>query len=304
MNSYEVGNFPFKLAEGLWVVGNYYFNLYVVRGEQASALVEVGVSAVADEVIRQLEQIGVIPSFLVVTHPHADHLTGLTRLKEKYRQALVVTGEGAEEFLSHPKASQSIVEEDAYMTKLLQSRGIIPGCPPVDHAPVLETPLVALDGDGMELGGLTLEFLAAEGHSPGNIVVHVPEIKALMSSDSLGFRFPGRGFFPLFLTGYQPFIKTVNRMKLLKPAIVGPAHQGPLTGHQAETVFQEALEAAERVRNRVLEDNRPVEELVQEVFSEYYKDELLLYTPENIISCVRLLVKRSLESSSGLQQVS
>lgn len=250
MKSCEVGNFPLKLAEGFWVVGNYYFNLYVVQGEQASALVEVGVSAVADEVIRQLEQIGITPSFLVVTHPHADHLTGLTRLKERYRQALVVTGEGAEEFLSHPRASQSIVDEDAHMTELLNSRGIIAGCPPVDHAPVLENPLVALEGDRMELGGLTLEFFIVQGHSPGNIVVHVPEIKALMSSDSLGFRFPGRGFFPLFLTGYQAFIQTLNRLKLMKPVIVGPAHQGPLTGRQAETVFQEALEDAQRLRNK------------------------------------------------------
>ena len=41
-------SFPHSLGEGLWVVGNYHFNLYAIAGAQATALVEVGISAVVD----------------------------------------------------------------------------------------------------------------------------------------------------------------------------------------------------------------------------------------------------------------
>ena len=85
----ETDPFPRLLTDGLWVLGNYYFNLYLVKGEQASALIEVGVSAVVDDVIRQLEVLQVSPTFLVVTHPHADHITGLPGLR-----AEVSTGPG------------------------------------------------------------------------------------------------------------------------------------------------------------------------------------------------------------------
>ena len=82
----ETDPFPRLLTDGLWVLGNYYFNLYLVKGEQASALIEVGISAVVDDVIRQLEVLQVSPTFLVVTHPHADHITGLPGLREGFHR--------------------------------------------------------------------------------------------------------------------------------------------------------------------------------------------------------------------------
>ncbi|MBI5249848.1 MAG: MBL fold metallo-hydrolase, partial [Desulfomonile tiedjei] len=123
-------SFPKLLTNGLWVVGNYYFNLYLVKGEQAAALIEVGVSAVVDSVTKQLDSLRVSPSFLVVTHPHSDHITGLAGLGEKYPQALVVAGEGAGEFLNHPKAAKGLTIEDRHMADFLTAQGIIPGRAP------------------------------------------------------------------------------------------------------------------------------------------------------------------------------
>lgn len=111
------------------MLGNYFFNLYLVREDQASALIEVGVSGVVDEIIRQLEMLKVHPTFLVVTHPHADHVTGLAGLKEKFPQALVVAGEGAVEFLTHPKAAPAVVREDRHMSEFLAAHGIHPAVP-------------------------------------------------------------------------------------------------------------------------------------------------------------------------------
>ncbi len=122
MNQDKLKSFPQLLTEGLWVVGNYYFNLYLVKGEQASALIEVGVSAVVDEVIRQLDSLRISPTFVVVTHPHTDHVTGLDGLRERYPQALVVAAEGAAEFLAHPKAGEIMIAEDRHVTEFLASQ--------------------------------------------------------------------------------------------------------------------------------------------------------------------------------------
>ena len=294
-NPHEGGPFPRLLTERLWVLGNYFFNLYFVQGETASALIEVGVSAVVDDVMTQMKENVLHPSFLVVTHPHVDHVTGLEGLMERYPQALVVAAEGAAEFLTHPKTAESCVTEDAHMTRGLESYGIKSARPPVQEPTSLSNCLIAHDGDEMDLGGLTLRFLTAKGHSPGSLVVHVPEIEALMVSDSLGFRYPGRGVLPLFFTNYADYIENLERMRSLKPSIVGPAHQGPLVGQAAAEALEESLKEAVSFRNRIRNDARDTEEIACELFEKYYRDELTLYTEENIRSSVRLVVKRAKE---------
>jgi glyoxylase-like metal-dependent hydrolase (beta-lactamase superfamily II) len=297
MNKDNREEFPRLLTDGLWVLGNYYFNLYLVKGEQASALIEVGVSAVVDDVIRQLDSLGISPTFLVVTHPHTDHVTGLGGLQERYPQALVVAAEGAAEFLSHPKAAQVMVPEDRHMAEFLASKGIKPGRPPIEEPPSLNNCLIAKDGDEMDLGGLTLRFMSATGHAPGKIVVHIPEIDALILSDSLGFRYPGRGAFPLFLTNYNDFIHTMERLRDLRPKIVGVAHQGPLTGSEIDKAFDEAEREAVELRNSIIADPRDSDDVAGDVFNKYYKDECTIYTRDNIMNCAKLVVRRALESA-------
>jgi len=126
--------FPRPLADSFWVLGNYHFNVYLVQGRQASALIETGVSGTVDEVIRQLEALRIAPTFVVVTHPHADHVTGLDGLRERYRQVLVVAGEGAAQFLSHPQLAEALVAEDRHMSDFLAAQGCSPaGLPSQNH---------------------------------------------------------------------------------------------------------------------------------------------------------------------------
>jgi 2-aminobenzoylacetyl-CoA thioesterase len=291
--------FPLQLTNNLWVLGNYYFNLYLVIGKQASALIEVGVSSVVDEVIHQLGGLNVKPTFLIVTHPHTDHITGLPGLKTRFPSALVVAGEGAAGFLEHPKAAPALVSEDKHMSEFLDREGLQPGRPPLDAPPSLENCLTAKNGDQMDLGGVTLNYLTVKGHSPAKIVVWAPEIRALMLSDSLGFRYPGRGFFPLFLTNYHEYIAGLDELESPGPDIVGIAHQGPVIGREAVArTFAEARAAAIALRDLIVNDPREDEEIAREVFDRYYKDECTIYTVENIMNCARLLVKRARESLS------
>jgi glyoxylase-like metal-dependent hydrolase (beta-lactamase superfamily II) len=66
---------PTRLAEQLWMLGTCENNLYLVRGRERSPLVEFGVSGIVDEVLRQLATLEARPDYLVLTHPHADHVT-------------------------------------------------------------------------------------------------------------------------------------------------------------------------------------------------------------------------------------
>ena len=285
--------FPERLAEGLWVLGNSFFNLYLVRGKAASALVDTGISAMADEVIGQMEELGVKPDTLIVTHPHPDHINGLDALRERYPEARVVIGPGAREFLAHPRTEAALVAEDRFMAEFLKSRGYRPGRPPIGHPPSVNGAEVVSDNETIDLGGLTLRFLHVGGHAIGNILVHVPELHALMAADSLGFRIPSIGFFPIFFTGYADYMAAIDRLEALKPRILCLAHQGPLLGEDARKAFKDARKAARSLYEEIRNDPRDEDVIISELYPRFYRDELALYTSENIIGCCRLVIRRS-----------
>jgi len=286
-------DYPQRLTDGLWVLGNSYFNLYLVRGTAAAALVDAGISAVADDVIGQLEKLGVTPDHLVVTHPHPDHINGLDALRDRYPAARVVIGPGAREFLAHPKTAASLVAEDRFMAAFLASKGFRAGRPPIERPPSVEGAVAAGDGETLDLGGLTLRFLHVGGHAIGNILVHVPALGALMCSDSLGFRIPRIGFFPIFFTGYADYMAAIDRLEALEPRILCLAHQGPLLGEDARKAFRDAREAARALCEEIRNDPRDEDAIIQGLYPRFYRDELALYTPDNIIGCCRLVIRRS-----------
>ncbi len=274
-------------------MGNSFFTLYFVRGRTGSALIDTGISAMADGVIGQLDALGVRPDTLIVTHPHPDHINGLAALRERFPEARVVIGPGAAEFLAHPKTAASLVAEDRFMSDFLASRGLKPGRPPIERPPSVDGAAVVRDGEMLELGGLTIRFLHVGGHAVGNILVHVPELGALMVSDSLGFRIPSIGFFPIFFTGYADYMAAIDRLEALEPRILCLAHQGPLVGEDARKAFRDARKAARSLRDEISNDPRDEDALIRNLYRRFYRDELALYTPDNIIACCRLVIRRS-----------
>lgn len=291
--------YPAKINDRLWIIGHYYFHHYLVRGDHKSALIETGVSATADEVIRQLADMKARPDFLIVTHPHGDHITGLPALRQAFPDMTVMAGPGAAAFASHPKIGPSFVRDDRFTTAFLQAHGLRNNRPPLSVAPTLEGCVVKSDGDILDLGNLTLAFHITKGHAPGHMVVEIPEIKALLLSDSLGFHYPAsRRFFPVYFTGYADYVATIDRLAKVKADIVALAHQTVFMGEDAVQAFSLAKNNALDLKNRMIRDTRPDDLTAQELFDDYYRDELRINSPENIMNCCRILIRRSREAEA------
>ena len=284
-------DFPMPLTSRVTVLGNYFINLFLVQGNTKTALFEAGISGVVDTVIHQLEQLEASPDYLILSHPHSDHATGLPGLMERFPEAQVLAAAGAKEFVTHPKARPLMLAEDAFMSKGLAARGITPGRPPINTIPDLSEARVVEETFVLDLGGIFLELFPVAGHAPGNILGRTDDI--LFSSDCLGFHFPGRGFWPLFFTGAREFLDTLAQIQAMAPAIVCPAHQGPLKHQAAAAGIQAAMDAAHDFIERVTRTSLTDEELERQLLHESYRDEFTLYTKENITNCNRLLVKRA-----------
>lgn len=287
------GMFPFKIHESLWVLGNDYFHLYLIKGKKSSALIETGISATTGTVLEQLSSLSKKPDYLIVSHPHSDHLTGLDYLKNAFPYATVITGNGAESFISHPKAAPSLIAEDSHMLEAMISLGLCSKAKAIKAPPSLSGCKVAQDEEELDLGELKIRFLQVKGHSPGNILVHIPALNILLVSDSLGNHYPGRGFFPTFFTGYDDYMITLDRLEKIAPDILGLAHHGLIEDRkEIAKTFSVARGCVHDIRNYVMSDNRADEDIAQDLFHFYYTGELAVYSPRNILNCCRLLVRR------------
>jgi 2-aminobenzoylacetyl-CoA thioesterase len=288
--------FPMEISPHVRMLGNYFFNLYLVKGRHRSALFESGISGCIDSVIAQLDALGVSPDYLILSHPHSDHITGLPGLMERFPRARIVMAAGAKEFITHPKAGPLLIKEDSFMSKGLERMGILPGRPPLEFFPGIRDALIVEESRSLDLGGdIFLDLTKVGGHSPGNLMGFVKNDRTLLCSDSLGFHYPGRGFWPLFFTGAAAYVATIDRIQSLDPQIIGPAHQGHLIANAASQGIQDArdisISTIDRVKHTPLSDK----ELTREMFEQSYKDEFTLYTRENILNCTHLLIKRARE---------
>jgi glyoxylase-like metal-dependent hydrolase (beta-lactamase superfamily II) len=288
-----IDRYPAELNERLWVLGNYYFHIYLIKGDKYSALIESGVSATFETVTKQLASLDAIPDYLIVTHPHGDHINGLPGLREAFPGASVIAGSGAAEFISNPKIGSSLVYDDAYITGFLFEQGLIQDKYSLTQPPSLEKSIIKKEGDSINLGGISLIFYPVYGHSPGNLALYSPEIKTLFVSDSLGFYYPDTRFFPVFFTGYDEYMGTIDWLESFNPQIVAPAHQAVFRDEDVHRAFYMARSDARGLRKRIRSSTMNDDDMVRELFNDYYRDELRLYPGENILGCCRLLVRRS-----------
>lgn len=290
--------FPMEISPHVWMLGNYFFNLYLVTGHNRSALFESGISGCIDSVIAQLDVLGVSPDYLIPSHPHSDHITGLPGLMERFPRARIVMAAGAKEFITHPKALPLLIKEDSFMSKGLERMGIVPGRPPLEVIPEIRDALIVEDNCSLDLGGdIFLDLTKVGGHSPGNLLGFVKKDKTLFCSDSLGFHYPGRGFWPLYFTGAAAYVATIDLILSLDPRVIGPAHQGHLKATVSQAINETrdiTLSTIERVKHTPLSDTK----LTQQMFEESYRDEFTLYTRENILNCTHLLIKRAREDKT------
>jgi len=89
-----------------------------------------------------------------------------------------------------------------------------------------------LDGECVDLGGITLEAIHTPGHTPGHMAFYIPEADLLFTADvdltSFG-PFYGNDFADI-----AQFLQSIQRLRRLNAAIVATGHAGPFNGQIRE----------------------------------------------------------------------
>jgi flavorubredoxin len=134
------------------------YNSYVVRGGEKTALIDAVDPSKTGDLLANLQEAGVSRiDFLVSQHAEQDHSGAIPELLEIFPEAVVVTNEKCKAMLK----DLLLLSEDKFKT--------------------------VADGETLELGGKTLEFILAPWvHWPETMLTYLRQDKVLFSCDFLG----------------------------------------------------------------------------------------------------------------------
>ncbi len=132
------------------------YNAYLITGQEKTALIDTVDPTKWDVLKAYLEQIKTI-DYVIIQHVEQDHSGSLPMVLEKYPNAKVIANSKAKELI---------------LTHL--------------HVPEEKIQVIE-DGEKLDLGGLTLQFIFAPWvHWPETMLTYLPERKLLFTCDFLG----------------------------------------------------------------------------------------------------------------------
>src|SRR5207249_11636243 len=102
------------------------------------------------KILEELDDEGLTPVAILITHAHGDHIGGNAALKERYPDCPIIIGAGEAHMLTDAWANLSAMFNMPIVS------------PPADRT--------VREGDVIEVAGIRFEVLEVPGHSPGHVV--------------------------------------------------------------------------------------------------------------------------------------
>lgn len=293
-----------RLSASVWRLGTFHLPCFLIKGKDGCALFEVGVSATAPVVLEQLKQLGVEYGrikWVILSHAHSDHATGQAGLMAALDSAALLLSSASAEDLATSSTAAEFAQEDAFTSAAVRRlMGQNHDAPPSSAADLLPKPWQTVEaGQSLDVGGLKIEFLGAEGHVLGGLLAWLPAEGVLLASDSAGFCASGRPGFPLYFISYPDYFENIKALRALNPKVLALGHQNWFTGEDVGRYLDSLLRHLENEHQETLSRAAAGETLkaqARRVLERYYQGELAIYPEKAMAEACRYLVKRDLEA--------
>ncbi len=156
---------------------------------------------------------------IYVTHPHPDHLFGLAVLKQAFPSAKILALPATVNAAKNAWPARQKFWFPTYGNN-------IPGPDPV-LPEELAAPVLTLEGEQFPITG------GVQGDGPGNSFVFIPSLKAVIAGDTV---FDRVYFGVPREKAREEWMKTLDQISALQPAIVIPGHEGPGARHYLSAI--------------------------------------------------------------------
>lgn len=141
-------------------------NSFLVFDEEGHGLIVDVPPDSFESVVEQIEEKGITPGAVVLTHSHWDHTADLNRFRERYGEKLIVYG--------HPEDEYRLSDPNSYL-----------GFPIGIRFEPMKSDRPLVGGDTFTLGQMEFSVIHAPGHTEGSICLHDADNRILFAGDVL-----------------------------------------------------------------------------------------------------------------------
>ena len=127
-------------------------NTYLVVDEETKEGFIVDPGGYNPKLTKKVSDEGIEIKYIVLTHGHADHISGVNEHLDDFPDAKVVVHTNEKPMLEDPRANQSLM---------------------FGSAQTVNGDIFVNDGDELEVGNLKLKFIFTPGHTPGGMCIYV-----------------------------------------------------------------------------------------------------------------------------------
>lgn len=239
--------------------------VYLLQGKEYM-IVEGGMSYLVPSMLQQFKDRQIDPSRitrLLLLHSHFDHCGIAPFFKRMIPQLKVVGSKRSQELYQKEKVVQFIRARNREMLEFLKMEKAAELNLDFDQIAVDE---VVGEGDIIDLGeGLRVRIIEMPGHSSCSIAAYVESLKALFPSDAGGIPGEGEEIFPAGNENYLLYQKSLEKLRPLDVEILGAARNGAFVGKEAREFIPRSIEAAEKMRQEVIQQCQGQENLEEKI---------------------------------------
>ena len=297
---------PGKIAEGLYLLGKQISLMYLAKGKDAM-IIGGGMNWVAPLLNEQLDEFGIKAEdikYLVIPHPHFDHCGAVPYLKRKYPHMKVLATEAAKAVLSKQKVIDYMEAVNMFMIDHFGVRDQYEKLNlKIDSIMIDQT---VNDSTVIDLGnGLEVHFIETPGHSPGDISVYIPGLKALFPSDAapcpLGYI--DKLAMPSPQYDFILYKESLRKLAAYDVDICGYDHNVVITGRDAKRVLLSSVQMVEDYEKRIVDmykERGDFEQTFRWVARERLKIDGFTFLNEDLMLPVARAEVRNILKASGI----
>jgi 2-aminobenzoylacetyl-CoA thioesterase len=240
---------PSKIANRIVMIGNIGLPAFLIDTPKP-VMFDAGMSVMGPSYAEDIEKaLGIRQlDLLCVTHSHYDHLGASSYLKHRFPK-LKLAG--------HPLVGDVMKNTRAVATMKGLSDVIRQFIGAVDQSTEFEPPVIDIvlkEGDMLDPGeGLTVRVLETPGHTRDSLSYFIEPIGAIVPGEALGVVQIDGGICPEFLTDFNSYVASAQKIIAKDPLIILMPHGPSLTEDDAKEFLEGVIPAAYTWRDMILE---------------------------------------------------